>query len=72
MFKLVCLNKWLTLRMRGLWYMNVTHIFLCVFARVLSSFCVLVILFIRLQMVCIRKPLFLAIVQMMYHSCCLA
>jgi hypothetical protein len=67
-FKLVCLKKLVTLRMRGLWYVRVAHVFLCVLVKVLSLFCVLVILFIRLE----KKTLLLAMVQIVFHSCCVA
>ena len=52
--------------------MNVIHFFFIVCAGVLAVYCVLVILFFRLYISCKGKPLFLAIVYMVFHSCCLA
>jgi hypothetical protein len=69
---LVCLNRLVTLCMSGLWYINVTHVFRCVFVKPLSVFCVLVILFIKLWMIHNGKPLFLAVVRIVSHPCCLA
>jgi len=68
----VHLNRLGTLCMSGLWYLNVTHFFLCVCVGVFSVFCVLIILFFKLWMIWNGKPLFLAIVQIVTHSCCLA
>jgi hypothetical protein len=47
-FILVCLNRFVTLYISRLWYVNVTHVFLGVFVVVLSTLCVLVLLFIVL------------------------
>jgi hypothetical protein len=56
-----------------LWYVIVIHFFLCVCVNVFSVFCVLSIsLFSKLWMICNQKPLFLAMVQIVFHSCCLA
>jgi hypothetical protein len=71
MFKSVRLNRLVTLCMSGLWYVNVIHLFLCVCVRVVHVFCVLIILFLKLWMICNGKILFLAMVQIMSHSCCL-
>jgi hypothetical protein len=72
MFMLVCLNKLVILCISGLWYVNVTHDFRCVFVTVLSVFCALISLFIKLWIMRNGKPLFLVMVQMVSHSCCLA
>ena len=69
-FKSVFFNKLVTLCVRGLKYVNVIHFFSCV--CVLSVLCVLSFrLFAKLWMICNGKPLFLAMVQIMFHSCCL-
>jgi hypothetical protein len=71
-FMLVCLNRLVTLCMSGMRYVNVTHVFCCVFVTVLSMFCVLIIIFFKLWIMRNGKPLFLPMVQMVFHSCCLA
>ena len=38
---------------------------------VVHVFCALIILFLKLWMICSGKPLFLAMAQIMSHSCCL-
>ena len=71
MFKSVRLNRLVTLRMSGIWYVNVIHFFLCVCVGVFYVFCVLITLFLKLCMICNGKPLFLAMVQIGSHFCCL-
>jgi len=60
MFKSVRLNRLVTLGTSGLWYVNVIHFFLRVYVGVVYAFCVLIILFLKLWMICNWKPLFLA------------
>ena len=71
MFKSVRSNSLVTLCMSGLWYVNVIHFFLCVCEGVFYVFCVIIILLLKSWMICNGKPLFLAIVQIGSHSCCL-
>jgi len=71
MFKSVRLNRMVILCMSGLLYVNVIHFFLCVCAGVFYVFCVLIVLFLKLWMIWNGKPLFLAMVQIGSHSCCL-
>ena len=52
--------------------MNVIHFFFAVCAGVLVVCCVLVIFFFKLYISCKGRPLFLAIVHMVFHSCCFA
>ena len=47
------------------------HFFLCVCVGIFSVFCVLIILF-KLWMIWNGKPLYLAMVQIVTQSCCLA
>jgi hypothetical protein len=56
MFMLVCLNRLLTLCTSGEWYVNMTHIFRCVFVTVMSMFWVLIILFFKLWILRNGKP----------------
>jgi hypothetical protein len=72
MFMLVHLNRLVTLCTSGLWYVNVTHVFRCVFVKVLSVFCVLIILFFKLWMMHNGKPLLFAVARTVSYSCCLA
>ena len=69
---MVLLNRLITLCKSGLWYVNMIHFFLCVCMGVLYVFCVLIILFLKLRIVCNGKPLFIAMVQIVFHPCCLA
>jgi hypothetical protein len=48
MFRLVHLNRWVTLCMSGLWYVNVIHFFLCVCVGGFSAYSILIILFFKL------------------------
>ena len=52
--------------------MKVINFFFVVCVGVLVVCCVLVNLFFRLYISCKGKPLFLAIVHMVFHSCCFA
>jgi hypothetical protein len=56
MFMLVCLNGLVNLCMGGLWYVDVTHVCRCVFVRVMSMFCVLIVLFFKLWILPNGKP----------------
>jgi len=72
MFKLVCLNRLVTLYISWLWKVNVIHFFLCC-VFVVNVYCVLVIsLFLRLGIIGDWNPLFLAMVIMEFNFCCLA
>ena len=72
MFMLVSLNRLETLCVSELWYVNVIHFSLCVCVGVFSVFCVLIILFFKLGILYNGKPIFLAMVQVVSLSCCLA
>ena len=71
-FKFVLLNRLVTLCTSVLWYVNVIQFFLCVCMGVFFVPCALTILFLKLRIICNVKPLFLAMVQVVFHSCCLA
>jgi len=70
-FKLVLFNKLVTLCMSVLWYVKVTHFFVCcVCVGVTFVFCVLSItLFFSLWIICNGKPFFLAMARIIFHSC---
>ena len=70
-FSSVRLNRSVTLCVSGLIYLNVIYFFLCVCVGVFLSLC-FIILFFKLRKICNGKPLFLAMVQIVSQSCCLA
>ena len=65
------LNRLVTLFISGLWYVNVIYFIFCVCMGVFFVSCVLIILFLKFCIIRNGKPLFLAIIQMVFHSRCL-
>ena len=77
MFEMLCLCRyfwtvWYFWVWGLLWYVNVIYFSLWNFVGDFFDFCVLIILFLKLWVICIGNSLFLAMVHLVFHSCCLA